>query len=108
MSEENLRWLEEQLYFRKLTPEKVARNRLLDLVDPATPPAFLVHAYDDQNRRVEESTLYAQRLCENKVPVEMYPLQEGGHGFGLGNKASGTDQWLALFVDWLQRWADQR
>ena len=107
LSEENLRWLEEQLYFRKLTPEEVARNRLLDLVGPTTPPAFLVHAYDDQTCRVEESTLYAQRLHENKVPVEMHLFPKGGHGFGLGNKASGTDQWLPLFVDWLQRWADQ-
>jgi acetyl esterase/lipase len=102
-SEENIRWLEENLYFRKLTPDELARNRLLGLVDRTTPPAFLVHAYDDQTCKVEESTLYAQRLFDKKVPVEMHLFQKGGHGFGLGNKADGTDQWLLLFVAWLQR-----
>jgi acetyl esterase/lipase len=102
-SQDNIRWLEETLYFRKLTPEELARNRLLDLVDRSTPPAFLVHAYDDETCKVEETTLYAQRLFEHKVPVEMHLFQKGGHGFGLGNKADGTDLWLSLFVTWLQR-----
>jgi acetyl esterase/lipase len=102
-SEENVRWLEENLYFRKLTPEEMVRNRLLNLVDRSTPPAFLVHAYDDETCKVEESTLYAQRLFDHKVPVEMHLFQKGGHGFGLGKQADGTDAWLPLFVSWLQR-----
>jgi acetyl esterase/lipase len=102
-SEENIKWLEESLYFRKLTPEELARNRLLDLVDKATPPAFLVHAYDDEVCKVEESALYAQRLFANKVAVEMHLFAKGGHGFGLGRKTDGTDQWLPLFVAWLLR-----
>jgi acetyl esterase/lipase len=102
-SEENLKWLEESLYFRKLTPEELARNSLLDLVDKASPPAFLVHACDDEVCKVEESTLYAQRLLENKVAVEMHLFAKGGHGFGLGRKKDGTNQWLPLFVAWLLR-----
>jgi acetyl esterase/lipase len=102
-SEENLKWLEERLYFRKLTAEERARNRLLDLVGNTAPPAFLVHAYDDDTCRVEESTLYAQRLFECKAPVELHLFPKGGHGFGLGRKSDGTDQWLALFVAWLLR-----
>jgi acetyl esterase/lipase len=102
-SEENTRWLEEGLYFRKLTAEERARNRLLDLVNKTTPSAFLVHAYDDDTCKVEESTLYAQRLFENKVPVEMHLFAKGGHGFGLGRRTEGTDQWLPLFVSWLLR-----
>lgn len=102
-SAENLKWLEEKLYFRKLTPEERARNRLLDLVDKTTPPAFLVHAYDDETCKVEESTRYAQRLFEHKVPVEMHLFSQGGHGFGLGRRADGTDQWLPLFAAWLLR-----
>ena len=102
-SEENFRWLEENLYFRKLTVEERARNRLLDLVNRTTPPGFLVHAYDDNTCRVEESTLYAQKLFENNVPVEMHLFTKGGHGFGLGRTTDGTDQWLPLFVLWLLR-----
>ena len=102
-SEENMKWVEERLYYRKMTPDERARNRLLDLVDVETPPAFLVHAYDDETCPVEESTLYAQRLFEAGVPVEMHLFSKGGHGFGLGRKADGTDQWLPLFVAWLGR-----
>ena len=106
-SEENLKWLETNLYFRKLTAEERARHRLYDLVDKTSPPAFLVHAYDDDVCKVEESTLYAQRLSEAKVPVELHLFPKGGHGFGAGRKADGTDQWLPLFAAWLQRFEPQ-
>lgn len=102
LSDENLEWLEKDLYFRKLTDEEQAQNRLLDLVTDETPPAFLAHAYDDDVCKVEESTLYAQRLFEHRVPVEMHLFPKGGHGFGLGRKSDGTDQWMSLFVNWLK------
>ncbi len=60
LSDTNLKWLEESLYFRKLTKQEIDQNRLLDLVSENTPPAFLVHAYDDDVCLVEETTLYAQ------------------------------------------------
>lgn len=101
LSEANLKWLEESLYFRKLTEEEITQNKLLDLVTKDTPPAFLVHAYDDDVCNVEESTLYAQELFEHNVPVEMHLFQKGGHGFGMGRKEDGTDQWVQLFVNWL-------
>jgi acetyl esterase/lipase len=101
LSQENLKWLEESLYFRKLTVEEIAKNRLLTLVNKATPPAFLVHSYDDDTCKVEESTLYAQKLYETGVPVEMHLFPKGGHGFGIGRKGGSTNQWLPLFVRWL-------
>ncbi len=102
-SAENLKWVEGNLYYRKLTTEERAKNRLLDLVGKTTPPAFLVHAYDDDVCPVEESTLYAQKLFAANVPVEMHLFPKGGHGFGLGRQADGTGQWLPLFVAWLGR-----
>jgi len=51
---------------------------------------------------VEESTLYAEKLRQNGVPVEMHLFPKGGHGFGLGQAADGTNQWLGLFVNWLK------
>jgi acetyl esterase/lipase len=101
LSEANQKWLEESLYYRKLTKEEVAQNRLLDLVTKDTPPAFLVHAYDDDVCNVEETTLYAQKLFEHKVSVEMHLFPKGGHGFGMGRREDGTDQWVRLFVNWL-------
>jgi dipeptidyl aminopeptidase/acylaminoacyl peptidase len=85
-----------------MTAEELDQNRLLDLVTSETPPAFLVHAYDDDVCKIEESTLYAQKLFENKVPVELHMFPKGGHGFGLGHKEDGTDQWAGLFVNWLK------
>jgi len=102
LTDANLQWLEESLYFRKLTEEEMAQNRLLDLVSKDTPPAFLVHAYDDDICNVEETTLYAQKLFEHNVLVEMHLFPKGGHGFGMGRKEDGTDQWVQLFINWLK------
>ena len=85
-----------------MSKEEKTQNTLLDLVSRDTPPAFLVHAYDDETCKVEESTWYAEKLCEYKVPVEMHLFQSGGHGFGLGRKEDGTNQWLQLFVNWVK------
>ena len=102
LSEANQRWLEESLYFRKLTDTEAAQNQLLNFVHEGTPPAFLVHAYDDEICHVEESTGYAQKLFEHQVPVEMHLFPKGGHGFGMGQKEVGTDQWVPLFIRWLK------
>lgn len=103
LNEENLKWLEESLYYRKLTKEEQAKNKLLDLVSAETPPAFLVHSYDDDICNIKESTLYAEKLHKNKIPVEMHLFPKGGHGFGIGRKEDGTYQWVDLFVDWVKR-----
>lgn len=75
---------------------------MLNLVTKDTPPAFMVHAYDDEVCKVEETTLYAQKLNENKIMVETHIFQRGGHGFGMGSASNGTDQWVSLFVNWLK------
>lgn len=102
LSDENKKWLEQSLYHRKMTKEEIDKNTLLHLVSKATPPAFLVHAYDDNVCKIEESTLYAEKLFENNVLVEMHLFPKGGHGFGIGRKSDGTDQWLPLFANWIK------
>ncbi|MBN1319179.1 MAG: alpha/beta hydrolase [Anaerolineales bacterium] len=95
-------WIERVLYFRELTDEETAQNTLLDQVTGDTPPTFLVHAYDDPICKVQESTLYAEKLHEHNVPVEMHLFPRGGHGFGMGRKEDGTDQWVQLFINWVK------
>lgn len=102
LSDDNLKWIEESLYFRKLTDEELVKNTLLNQVTSDTPPAFLAHAYDDDVCNVKESTLYAQKLLEHNVSVEMHLFPKGGHGFGMGRKEDGTDQWVQLFINWLK------
>lgn len=102
LSDANLKWLEKSLYHRKLTSDEIEQNTLLKLVSNNTPPAFLVHAYDDEICQVEETTLYAQKLREHEVLTEMHIFPKGGHGFGMGRKSDGTDQWVPLFVNWIK------
>ena len=56
-----------------------------------TPPAFIVHAGDDETVPVENNIRYYQACKKNKVPVEMHLYPKGGHGFGLNNNT--TDKW---------------
>ena len=103
LNQDNINWLEKSLYHREMTVEEQSENRFLTRVNASTPPAFLVHAYDDNVCHVSESTLYAEQLKLAKVPVEMHLFEQGGHGFGMGRSTDGTDQWPALFVDWVTR-----
>jgi acetyl esterase/lipase len=103
LSEDNLKWLEERLYYRRMTDEEVAQNTLLNLISADTPPAFLVHAYDDKVCNIEESTRYAEQLSEHNIGVEIHLFPKGGHGFGTGRKEDGTDQWVPLFINWVKR-----
>jgi len=102
LTEGNQGWLESNLYHRKMTADEVARNTLLELVNEDTPQAFLVHALDDDSCKLEETTLYAQKLVENNVLAETHIFPKGGHGFGVGRAEDGTDQWVSLFVNWLK------
>ena len=34
--------------------------------------------------------------------AEMHLFSKGGHGFGIGRKEDGTDQWVQLFINWLK------
>jgi len=57
----NLKWLEESLYYRKMTDAELAEQTLLDHVDEHTPPAFLVHAMDDKVCHYTESRCTPRR-----------------------------------------------
>lgn len=103
LSPGNLEWLEKSLYHRKLSPEEISHNTLLEQVNKDTPPAFLAHAYDDDVCLVKETALYAQKLHEYDVAKEVHLFQKGGHGFGIGRMEDGTDKWVELFIGWLQR-----
>ena len=102
MSDDNVEWLEESLYHRKMTSEELAQNTLLNLVTSETPSTFLVHAYDDNVCNIKESILYAEQLTKYNVPVEMHLFPRGGHGFGMGSEEDGTSQWVQLFVTWIK------
>lgn len=99
----NRDWLEKNLYYRPLTKEEEQSEMLLNWVTEDTPPAFLVHAVDDDVSHYTESTLYADALRENGVDAELHLFSRGGHGFGPGRDSDGTNQWIDLAVNWVKR-----
>ena len=99
----NMDWLSESLYHRPLTAEELAKENLLAQVGESTPPAFLVHAYDDTVCDVEETTDYVSKLLIAGVEHEVHLFPKGEHGFGAGRTEDGTDQWLGLFANWVKR-----
>lgn len=70
-------------------------------IDSLTPPAFLVHASNDNGVLVENSLAYYLGLKNNKITAELHIYQDGKHGFGLGT--IGTNQnWTKHCEDWLR------
>ena len=84
-------------------------------VTDSTPPAFLVHAQDDDAVSPENSILFYQALTAHHVPAELHLYEKGGHGFGLhlpvknlrkttprGNVARSEEQWMDRCRHWMQ------
>ncbi len=103
LGSENQKWLEETLFHRAMTAEEKKQYVLVDHVNASTPPAFLVHAYDDEVVPILESEVYAEALTAVGQTVEVHFFARGGHGFGPGRDEDGTSQWLGLLADWIKR-----
>jgi acetyl esterase/lipase len=71
-------------------------------VTTQTPPAFLVHANDDDVVKLQNSIAFYEALQKNKVPAEIHFYEKGGHGFGMNNPTS-SDKWM----DWLKTWMNK-
>jgi len=100
---ENKKWLEKTLFHRPMTESEIRQYSLVDNVSAETPPAFLVHAYDDDDVPISESIVYGKALTAAGRDVEVHFFARGGHAFGPGRPEDGTDQWLGLLADWIKR-----
>jgi acetyl esterase/lipase len=69
-------------------------------VTDLTPPAFLVHAKDDNVVPYANSLVFAEALKNHHVPAKIYLYEQGGHGFGMTNHTS-TQQWMDLCIGWI-------
>lgn len=81
-------------------PGDVVRFSADQQVNSATPPAFLVHAADDQSVPVGNSLAFYAACVAAGVPAEMHLYARGGHGFGLDNPTT-PDRWLERLLNWL-------
>jgi|WetSurMetagenome_2_1015567.scaffolds.fasta_scaffold101846_2 acetyl esterase/lipase len=67
-----------------------------------TPPAFLVHSWDDGAVSPMNSILYALSLRSSDVAVELHLYEKGGHGYGLGHPNESNSGWPGACIAWLK------
>lgn len=65
-----------------------------------TPPAFLVHAGNDDVVKVQNSIRFYEAEQKNNIPAELHVYPKGGHGFGLNNPTT-KDLWMERLRNWL-------
>ncbi len=70
-------------------------------VTSQTPPAFLVHATDDDGVSPRNSMVFYDSLMNKKVAAEMHIYQTGGHGFGMYFKNS-KELWMDRCKSWME------
>ncbi len=70
-------------------------------VNGQTPPAFLVHASDDDGVKAGNSKQYYEALIRNNISAELRLYPAGGHGFGMNNKTT-PDSWMNRLKTWLK------
>lgn len=71
-------------------------------VSTTTPPAFIVHAADDQAVPPKNSLLFYEALLEHKVSAALHIFPHGGHAIGLRNNPGSTQYWPDLCEAWLK------
>lgn len=71
-------------------------------VTKKTPPAFIIHAKDDNVVPIANSENLAKALEANKVPVKLVEYDEGGHGFGMRRKDIPVKGWPEELKKWMR------
>ncbi|MEO8404475.1 MAG: alpha/beta hydrolase [Chitinophagaceae bacterium] len=71
-------------------------------VTTATPPAFIVHAYNDSTVKVRNSVLFYEALLDKRVNASIHIFPHGGHGIRMDENPGSTDLWLDLLEAWLK------
>ena len=66
-----------------------------------SPPAFLVHAYDDRVTP-RSSVAYFLALKDAGVPAELHIYDSGGHGYGLRPTAQPVTHWPDRCEEWMR------
>ena len=84
------------------TDDKILYFSNDQMVNKATPPAFLVHAGDDTAVPVQNSISYFTALKKYNIPAEMHIYENGGHGFGMKKSDSTSSNWPKDCENWLR------
>jgi acetyl esterase/lipase len=80
-----------------------ARSPVLH-VTSATPPSFVVSAFDDNTVPIDNSFEWIDACRRAQVGVEAHLLEQGGHGFGLHlPRENPGSRWPDLFALWMRQ-----
>jgi acetyl esterase/lipase len=70
-------------------------------ITSATPPSFIVHAFNDPAVPVRNSLLFFQALLDSNVSVSFHEFPQGAHTIGLRDNPGSTEMWTKLCEMWL-------
>lgn len=71
-------------------------------VHTQTPPAFLVHAYNDGAVDPRNSIMFYVSLLEHDVMSTLHIFPKGGHGIALRDNPGSTENWTELCEMWMK------
>src|SRR5690606_2307027 len=91
----------ENLLGKQPTNELLQQFSLQHQVDAAIPPAFIVHAFDDNAVSANNSLLYYERLLATGIPSSLHIFPGGKHAIALRNNPGSASQWVTLCEEWL-------
>lgn len=66
------------------------------------PPVFVIHSKNDNIVSIENSYALVSALEENDISCTSYWYDKGGHGYGIGDNAAGTEGWTERMHEWLE------
>jgi acetyl esterase/lipase len=90
----------DQLIGKSPSPEMIELYSNETQVTRDTPPAFLVHAGDDNAVPVKNSLAYYEACQKYNIPSGMVIYPKGGHGFGMNNKTT-KEKWMNNVKNWM-------
>jgi len=70
-------------------------------VNAKTPPAFIIHASNDQSVNPQNSILFYQALLEKKVSASLHIFPQGGHALAIRNNPGSANAWTNLCEEWM-------
>ena len=71
-------------------------------VGATTPPAFLLHAQDDEVVPVQNTLLFESALRQAGIEHETHLYAHGGHGFGVREARGTLALWPQLAIAWIR------
>lgn len=66
-----------------------------------TPPAFIVHAFDDKSVSVRNSLMFYQALVDKNISASIHVFPQGAHAIAMRNNPGSTAEWTTLCEMWL-------